>query len=85
MSQSTIKTIDVSSLTPYQAFLLRKKIGQKKAELEKLDKQVKEVLESAYKSRQLRLETDGHVLTRKLKTVAPFENPGYSYFIYSLE
>lgn len=77
------KTID--TLSPFDAYAMRKKISSKIRALEKQEKALKKVMDDAFKAKQLRLQGDGVILSRELKIVLPFENAGYSYYLYKLE
>lgn len=73
-------------LTAFEAFAQRKAIEQKIAKLQQQSKALKAIVESEFRANQVRLVSDDGSLTleRSTKTVAPFQNPGYSYHVYSL-
>ena len=74
-------------VSPFDAYSQRKEIEAKIAALQKQSKQLKTILESGFRTNQKRLVADdgsGLVLSRVEKTIPPFSNPGYSYWIYTL-
>lgn len=72
-----------------EAFVLYEQYRQLSSEinqLQKRQKQVKEALESHFRSNQLTIRSsDGCLrLVRKQVTVEPFMNPGYSFWRYDI-
>lgn len=81
-------TTKTQIISPFQAYQMRKELSQKIGLLQKQDKALKAIIEASYKRETQKRITneDGSLsLVRELKTVSPFENPGYSYFVYALE
>jgi len=75
-------------LSPFQAYSQRKVIESKIAKLQEQSKALRTIIESEFRTNQLRLVSEDNptlALVRQLRTVKPFTNPGYTYYVYSLD
>lgn len=76
------------TLTPFQAFQARQELAKRISQLQKQDKELREIIEASYKRANqisIKSEDGAFALVRTLTTVPPFQNPGYSYYKYTLQ
>lgn len=81
-AESTLLAIDA-----FAAYAQRKAIETKISALQRESKALREIIESEFRTNQVRLASaDGSLqLVKETRTVGPFTNPGYSYHVFTLQ